>query len=266
MNSQPKLGSPANLFWIAIASLGVLAWCFAPQTWDWYQARRMARMQPCLGLELRPLIDSTPDETAGSKETLFGYEFEVPWRNVDAKGVRHQGMLIASNGHSLIFWDPADRQQFLGDASQSMQHPNIKDAFASALGNDATRSNYDLLEHMLNITPEQISPILSKREANGRLTLLRIKSAIYCNNGHPAFYSFHRGDLNCLQIGEPGLSRDVEVICFDGADRELNFHFSARQDSSEVLSRGEINRVIQTLHAVENPSVGRPVGAAHNSN
>jgi|SRR5580700_6881896 hypothetical protein len=110
MNSRPKLGSPPNLFWIAAAAIGVLAWSFGFQTWEWYQARKIDEFQQCSKLALRALPNEAADAAPRTKETLFGYEFEVPWPNVEAKVVRQQAVLTASNGLAVIFWDPADRQ------------------------------------------------------------------------------------------------------------------------------------------------------------
>ncbi len=254
MYSGPKLGSPANSFWIALTTIGVLAWCFGPQTWDWYQAKKMGESQPYLRLGVQPMAISEADTAPGTKEAFFGYEFEVPWSNAEAK-VSREMLILTANGHGLMLWDPTAKPQLFGDASKPIQHPSMKDPIGSVVGKEATQSNYDLVKHTLDMTPDRISPMLSKREAIGRFTLLRMKSALYCDKGHPAFYSYRQGGLNCLQIGEFGAGRVVGVKCFDGMDRELNFHFSARQDASTVLTQAEINRVVQTLRPVEKPSV-----------
>jgi|HubBroStandDraft_2_1064218.scaffolds.fasta_scaffold139632_2 hypothetical protein len=265
MYAEPKLGSPANIFWIALATIGVLAWCFGPQTWDWYQAKKMGESQPCLRLGVQPLVIADADVASGTKEAFFGYEFEVPWPSVDAKVIRQIATVTTGNGPGLVFWNPADRRQ-LFDSTRKWTHPNTRDALGSILGKDAARSNYDLIEQILDTTPEQISPIMSKREANGRLTLLRMKSALYCDKGRPAFYSYQRSGLNCLQAGEFGVGRGVEVKCFDGMDRELNFHFSAGQDARTVFTQAEINRVVQTLRPVEKPTILSSEPGTRNTN
>jgi hypothetical protein len=142
-----------------------------------------------------------------------------------------------------------------------VQHPNRKEAFGAFVGKAATQSNYDLLSHTISITPGQIEPLLSKRDANARLILLNMKS-IYCSRNISAFYSSQSKDLRCIQIGQPGVERVVEVSCFDSGDRELNFHFSAQQNPA-VLTQLEINRVIQTL---EPASIGLPEGTTRNRN
>ncbi len=266
MYSEPKLGSPANILWIALATIGVLAWCFGPQTWDWYQARKMGESQPCLRLGVHPMSIGDAHVAPGTKESFFGYQFEVPWSNAEAAITRKMVTLTALNDHGLILWDPTAMPQLFEDASKPIQHPNIKDAIGSVVGKEAAQSNYALAKHMLDMTPEQISPFLSKREANGRFTLLRMKSAVYCDKGHPSFYSYQRDGLNCLQIGEFGAGRVVEVKCFDGMDRELNFHFSGGRDASSLLTQAEITRVIQTLRPAEKTSAVSSEAATRNAN
>ena len=251
MQSEPKLGSPANIFWIAITTIAVLAWCFGPQTLDWHQAKKMGESQPCLGFGVQPMAIENIDVAPGTTEVFFGYEFEVPWSYVEAKVNREMLTLMAANGHALMFWDPAATHNLFADTSKPIQHPNMKDALGFVVGKEAARSNYELVKRTLNITPEQITPMLSNREANGRMILLRMKSAVYCGKGRPAFYSYKQGGLNCLQLGGFGAGQVIEVKCFDELDRELDFHFSARQDASTALTQAEINRVVQTLRPVK---------------
>ena len=226
----------------------------------------MGESQPCLKVGVQPMSIGDADVVLGTKEAFFGYQFEVPWLNAEAAIARKMVTLTAPNGHGLILWDPTAIPQLFEDESKPIQHPNMKDAIGSVVGKEAALSNYDLVKHVLDMTPEQISPFLSKREANGRLTLLRMKSGLYCDKGHPAFYSYQQSGLNCLQVGEFGAGRVVEVKCFDGMDRELNFHFSARQDATTLLTQGEINRVIQTLRPVEKTLAPSSEAATRNEN
>jgi len=266
MYSEPKLSSPANIFWIALATIGVLAWCFGSQTWDWYQAKKMGESQPCLRLGVRPMVMGDADVIPVTKEAFFGYEFEVPWPNAEAAITRKMVTLTAPSGHGLILWDPTAIPQVFEDASKPIQHPNMKDAIGSVVGKEAALSNYDFVKHILDMTPERISPFLSKREANGRLTLLRMKSGLYCEKGHPVFYSYQQSGLNCLQLGEFGVGRVIEVKCFDRMDRELNFHFSTQPDAVTALTQAEINRVIQTLRPEEKPSALPSEASTRNAN
>jgi hypothetical protein len=255
MSSPPKLGSPANVLWIVITAIAVLIWSFGPQTWDWYEANRMGKLQPCLSLVPQPLTTEVADSAPGTTQSYSGYEFEVPGLNPLATEIRHMVNIAFGEGEAVSFWDPDDLPHLFDNGIASHRHRSVKDEFEFVIGKDAARSNYDLLLHTLTITPEQISPTLSKRDALRRLTLLRMKSYIYCQNAKPMFYSFDSKDLRCIQIGEPGPERTVEVKCFDPADREVDFHFGAKKDSGAMITQLQINRVIQTLRPTNKSSV-----------
>jgi hypothetical protein len=265
MYSEPKLGSPANIFWIALTTIGVLAWCFGPQTWDWYQAKKMGEAQPCLRLGVQPMVVGDADVAPGTKETFFGYQFEVPWLSVEAKVFRQEATLISPHGSGILFWNPAERRKLIDDETGTHMHPNKKDAFGEFVGKDAARSDYYLLNYTISVTPEQIRPSLSQRAARQRLTLLKMKSVV-CLIKISAFYSFQWQGLRCIQIGEPKLDRRIEIQCFDQTDREFNFHFSTQQDASGALTQAEINRVVQTLRPVEKTSVLSSEPATRNTN
>jgi hypothetical protein len=166
MYAEPKLGSPANIFWIALATIGVLAWCFGPQTWDWYQAKKMGESQPCLRLGVQPLVIADADVASGTKEAFFGYEFEVPWPSVDAKVIRQIATVTTGNGPGLVFWNPADRRQ-LFDSTRKWTHPNTRDALGSILGKDAARSNYDLIEQYSTLRQNRSRPLCQNEKQMG---------------------------------------------------------------------------------------------------
>jgi len=118
---------------------------------------------------------------------------------------------------------------------------------------EAVRSDYDFLKSELEATPNQISPMQSRRKANQRLTLLRMKGQLDCNRKPAAFYFFRSQNLKCIQIGDPSVDGLIEVRCFNPEDHEFNFIFSVRKDSGLKISQLDINRVIQTLHAAPVP-------------
>jgi hypothetical protein len=71
MYSESNPGSPANLFWITVATIVVLAGCFGLQTWDWYQAKKMGESQPCLRFSVHPIPTEASDVAPGTKRNIF---------------------------------------------------------------------------------------------------------------------------------------------------------------------------------------------------
>jgi hypothetical protein len=265
MNSGPKSGSRSKVFWIAITFAAVLAWAFGFQTWAWHEARRMDKSDPCLALIPRSLPDESSSRGAAIKQTYFGYEFEAPWpRPVAAKQAPFLVDLIFHGDYAVVFFNPAERRNLLDDTTAIERHPNMKDAMAAMIGRDAAQSNYDFFRNIFNITPAQVLPTLSKREANRRLTLLRMKG-IDCGRKPSAFYFFQFQNLRCFQIGDPAVERSFEVRCFDPSDHELSFLFGVRENSGLKMSQMEVNRVIQSLRPAQLPS-SQPTGTNRSNN
>jgi len=264
MTTRPKFGTPSNVFWILITFAAVLVWAFWFQTWAWHEARRMEKLDRCLALIPRPLPDESASQAPAIKQAYFGYEFETPWPGPETTKQNSALVdLIFHGDYGVLFWNPAERHNLLENPSAVAPHPNMKDAMGAILGGDAVQSNYDLLKSQLNMTPAKVLPALSRREANRRLALLRMKGALECSRKPAGFYFFQSENLKCIQTGDPALDSPIEVRCFDPGDHEFNFLFSTRKDSGLRISQLEINRVIQTLRPAAAPQPAAP-GSAKN--
>jgi hypothetical protein len=108
---------------------------------------------------------------------------------------------------------------------------------------DAARSDYDFLKSMLDSTPNQISPIHSKREVKNRQILLGMK-LVECSLRPSALYSFKWHDERCIEIGDPSNDLQVEVRCFDPGDHEFYFLVGARENSGSKISQRNMNQVL----------------------
>lgn len=207
----------------------------------------MEKSDPCLALTLGSLPEEKASQSSGSKHAYFGYEFETPWPQPEKVAAYSSAVDLVFHGdYGVLFWNPAERRNFIAQLTAEMQQPQVKKELETVIGKDAARSDYDLLRGGLDMTAKQISPALSKLGAVQRLTLLRTKS-VECTNKPSAFYAFQSQNVKCLQIGDPSKDASVEVRCFDPSDREFNFHIGARKDSGVHVTQTDINRVIQTL-------------------
>jgi hypothetical protein len=255
MTSDPKIGTASNVFWIAITIAAALAWAFWFQALAWHEARQMGKSDACLALVPGPLLEQSATRTAGSRQTYFGYEFEIPWPAPQkVKQTSTLVDLVFRGGFGAVFWNPAERHNFIHDVTANRQRLEIRNFLGAVIGRDAARSDYNFLKGQLEVTPDQISPMQSRRDANSRLTLLRMKS-VDCSQKPSAFYSFKWRELNCFQIGDPSKDFHVEVRCFDSGDREFNFLFGVRKGGSSLkISQADINRVVQSVRPAAAPS------------
>jgi hypothetical protein len=254
MTSDPKIGAASNVFWIAITFAAALVWAFWSQTWAWHEARQMEKSDACLAPVPGPLPDQSASRAAGSKQTYFGYEFEIPWSAPETiKQTSTLVNLVFRGDFGVVFWNPAERHNFIHDVTTNGQRLEMRKFLGAVIGRDAAQSDYNFLRGQLEATPSQVLPMQSKREANSRLTLLRMKS-LDCSQKPSAFYSFKWQELKCFQIGDASKDFHIEVRCFDLDDREFNFLFGVRKGSSLKISQWDVNRVVQTLHPAERSS------------
>jgi len=253
------LATASNIFWIIVAFAAVIVWAFWYQTWAWHEARQMEKLDPCLDLIPHSLPDQSASREAAIKQVYFGYQFEVPFPGPETATTYSStyfatATLVFHADYGVVFRDPEGQHNFIHDLTADGHRPNMKAFLGTRLGKDAARSDYDFLKSQLDTTPNQISPMHSKREAIQRLTLLRMKGAIHCSRKPVAFYLFQSQNLRCIQMGEPAVDGFIEVRCFNPGDQEFNFIFSVRKGSGLKLSQLDINRVIQTLRPVPAPT------------
>jgi hypothetical protein len=238
----------------AIVLVLALAWLFATPIWNWHEAKQMGKSNPKLFLVPQPLPDVVPSPSPGTKLSDFGYEFEVPWQSPTT--IRKGPSLAAyifSGGQGILFTDPPAPQGPLQLMKQVAEQGHAW--LGSFLG---ANSEYVLLNAELNVTPDQIRPFMWKREAVRKNLLLQFKEIELLRSGPSVIYSFALSGVRGFQFGDPSRDGRIEIECFDSSDHELRLFFSLRQDSGAKFTQEEINRVLQTLHAVTPSSKDAP--------
>ena len=56
---------------------------FGVQSIMWWKVRKFGKSNPVLWVIPLALRDSAPSKLPGLKLSIYGYEFEVPWRDID---------------------------------------------------------------------------------------------------------------------------------------------------------------------------------------
>ena len=263
MAFQPKLGTPANLFWIGATCFAALTWSFGPQVLNWHEAKKLGNADPCL-FEIPQTISIDPASSSpGAKLSAFGWEFEVPWSNpvMSKNSLRYLASFTFTEEKGLIFFNPSEERGFIALLEANQDHGDVRPGISQAFGVDAARSDLSFLRHILNVTPAQISPWLSKRESRQRMSLLRMKS-VECMKKVSGFHDYEWHGLQCIQKGAPSQDSAIEVQCYDNSGgNEIHFVFTSRSGAGAPLSQQDIIRVVGTLHSVtptsQNPAASK---------
>ena len=149
---------------IAVAAIGSYLLFFGVQTFFIWETRRVARKQPVVWTMPAQLSDLSVSRASGKRLSYFGYEFEVPWDDIDQERTRvigtNKAIIAFRSGNAISFW--------CGPPDELMR--NLQD--------DGKINQRDLAQ-------------LLGSEAYGRITLLRAQSLI---SRPPAFPCSHQRD------------------------------------------------------------------------
>src|SRR5262252_7319882 len=91
---------------LAFLVCGLYAWFFGYQTMMMFETRKIARQWPIVKQVPRPLDDTSVSPGPGARMAYFGYEFEIPWDDLDPGKTRlfpNHVTLGFRSGRTLMF-------------------------------------------------------------------------------------------------------------------------------------------------------------------
>src|SRR5436305_320751 len=154
-------------------------WFFGFQTLIALEAGYFARRMPVVKLAPAPLTDLSVSLSAGKKLSYFGYEFVVPWDDVDQARTRmisdNKAMIVFQSGNSLSVWHGSPRA-FLNTA---LSNDKIdQSTLRRVVGDEALQSDYARYRTLLDMTPDNIHPFVSP--SNADMLALHLVAMIVC--------------------------------------------------------------------------------------
>ena len=249
-----KLGSRASISVIGVLCGSVLLAMFlGPRLFPYYLVGKMRRREPLLATIPQPLKDSKAATAEGVTLSRYGYEFEIPWKDIDRiNNLKTTTWVIFKSGRNVMVDDPSqkpDRIQVMREQAAEDGH-DVRDLFGAA----TVASNYQLVNAELTMTPERVTLLMPGKELARDFTLLLLKGAEALNT-ESGLYSVEAHGFRGFQKGAPEAGQDRVVLqLFDAQDRELNLSIFVDSRKNAPITQGDVNRVIQTLHRTETPS------------
>ena len=248
---------------ITVLVCGIYLWFFGVQTFFALDARNIARKTPVVRNVLIELPDLSISQAPGKKLSYFGYEFEVPWTDIDEAKSRvvggNKAIIAFRSGNVLSVWSgPPHELVNMVLASGRID----RETFRQIYGDEALQSDYAFHRIMLNATPERITPFVSKKQAVAEEMLVLMKAISAPRGADSGIFAVTAGDFKGFQYGRPlsaprGFS--VELYSDSGS---LDFIFAPKLNGPTVISQPDVNRILQTLHGapmktVANASLSR---------
>ena len=187
---------------LLVMTLGAYFWGF--QTATALEYRWLGRETPVLWTTPLPLVNGQASQTEGAKLSHLGFEFEVPWSDLEKS--RHEqniGIFVFRSGIGISLFTPS---AILPGISSN---PHVQDAMRQMFGEEVTASEYALLKAKLEANPGQMKPWMPRGKAIRLATLLNMKAA-----------TLPGGDTGIFRVGH-GNWRGFSLMILPKSQRKL---------------------------------------------
>jgi hypothetical protein len=236
---------------ITLAVVFVSVEWIAPVALSYYGARKAPAVTRVVPTDLK---DQTVSLAPGSRLSYFGYEFEVPWTDLDEtqtklypKDKPNRVVLIFRSGLKLIVTALPPRELINGISGQLNTSPNNMDAI---FGHEATLSDYNFVKTLYEFTPDTMHHwSISSRTFGREATLLILKSLAPASSAKSGIFKVHNQGFEGFQQGKAQARENGIVVNLYTDDGSVELIFTNKNNlASAEVTQPEINRIIQSLH------------------
>jgi hypothetical protein len=245
------------LVWIGIAvTLGAYVWTFGSQTVLTLIARYKCRDIPAAGKTPVALPDLSVSSVRHKTVAYFGYEFELPWDDVDEQKSRmaetvHVHVTAFHSGNALWFSTFPARDFVKNVVEMTKLTP---EQFRQVYGEEAFESDLGFVRTMLQVTPRDMSPFMSKKQAGASTVLLLIK-VLAVSEADSGIFAIRTPDFQGFQFGNPQSrpSRIREDLYAN--DGGIEFIFFRGRGMAPNVSQAELNRTLQSVRKTSSAAI-----------
>jgi hypothetical protein len=206
------------------------------------------------------LKDISISQATGDELSYFGYEFQVPWNDINLEETKlypklnpNRVVLTFRSGLQVSVTSLPPKEMVNGIASALQLSPQLFERFVSAeFGPEATRSDYAFVKKLYEFTPQKmnrwaIRPSVHYREC----MLLTLKSTALLWSADSGIFNIHNQNYSGFQPGNPQARPNGVVATLYSENDAIEFIFNQKDYQNPAgVSQAEINRVIQSLHKV----------------
>jgi len=232
---------------VALCGFALLAIFLGPRLVGYEILRSMRHGQPQLAMVPQPLKDTTASSAEGMAFSRFGYEFEIPWKDLSKiNDYKTAASIFFKSGRVVMFMDP--KQQI--DRIKIMNEEAAKKGrdLQAVFGSEIVASNYQFVKAALSMTPNQVSMFKPGNEAARDLILLGNKGTEIVN-AESGLYSVEANGFRGFQKGDPSRGEGRTLLeLFDDQDHELVLMISTGNRTTAPVTQADVNCILQTLH------------------
>ena len=245
---------------IAVILVGVYCWLFGFQTVSALVVRYEYRKLPDTAKTPVALADLSISSVPHKKVTYLGYEFELPWDDVDESkdkttGQIHVGVFRSGNAFWFSTFPP---KSFVNEVMKTAKLD--PDGFRGLYGDAAFESDYGFHRTMLQMTPSEITPFASRRQDAAGAMLLLFK-AISMPKADSGIFSIQTPGFQGFQFESPQNRPPRITVELYSNDGGVGVMFLQKAGgSAPSISQPEISRVIQSIQKVSTQTVASNSG------
>jgi len=229
---------------VTLATIFVGVEWVAPVVMSIDTARKPPRYARLVPVDLQ---DLTISQASGRKLSYFGYEFEIPWNDLDETKTKlsrdgvvltfHSGLQVMVGILPAKFW-------VNGLASSWHVSPaSLQLSFGAA----TMRSDYNFIKMVYEFTPEQMHRwALSSRVHYREFMLLNLKSAVLLPPAEKGFFNIRNQSYKGFQEGDPKNTQLINANLYSD-EGSVSFAIFRSDHQKLAVSQAEINRIVQSL-------------------
>ena len=238
----------AIVFAVILAS----ACWIAPVALSFYAAKKAPAIARVVPTDVK---DQTTSQGPGMKLSYFGYEFEVPWNDLDEakttlypkdKPEKTRVVLGFRSGLQLIV-TAVPAREFANEFATDFKMPTQQ--FEAVFGQGTATSDYNFVRNVYEFTPAKMHYwSLSTGVHDREQAVLIVKSLMPAKAAETGIFYVQNKDYHGFQQGDPKHRQDSLVLDLYSEDNHFevillqkNYHHATG------VTQSEINRVIQSL-------------------
>lgn len=217
----------------------------APIAVSFYAAKKAPAIAGVVPTELR---DKSVSQAPGAKLSYFGYEFEVPWTDLDEaqaklyptnKPEKTRADLHFRSGLRLIV-TASPRRQFEKTFSEELPRQDFEAFFG--------KSDYSFLRTVYEFSPDKMDHwSLSSAEHAREAVLLTVKSLVPSNSAESGIFNVENQNYRGFQQGDPRIRQDAINLELFSDDGGIEFILWQKDYGSGPVKQAELNRIVQSL-------------------
>ena len=242
---------------LAVVFVGV-NW-IVPVALSFYAAKKAPPVARVVPTDLK---DQSVSGAPGSKLSYFGYEFEIPWSDLDEtqtkfypanKPEKTKVDLRFRSGLRLLISAIPPRVW----AKELARDSNISpEAIEAVFGHETMKSDYSFIKTLYEFTPDKMNHWDFARDQ----LLLIIKSIALPKSAEAGIFKVHSHTYEGFQYGNPQFRKDDIVVDLYSDDGSVEMIFLQKDYRNAIgVTQPEVNRIAQSLRKTtqESPVVPR---------